>query len=71
MSWRSHLHFIVPAKNCTKLFSKKSKSGDEPLVTQFPIWLARDLNLRPPALGANALSLNHPTLETDLCTIIL
>ena len=34
---------------------KKYQSGGEPLATQCPIWLARDLNLKPPAPVANAL----------------
>ena len=40
-----------------QLLSKKCRSGGEPLTIlfDFPICLARDLNLRPPALQTNAL----------------
>ena len=48
--------------HCTRaiqLLSKKCRSGEEPLATLCPIWPARDLNLRPPAPGTNALSLDQ------------
>ena len=44
----------------TQLLSKKSRSGGEPLATLCPIWLAWDLNLRPPAPETNALLLGQP-----------
>ena len=36
-------------------FLKKYQSGGEPLAMLCPIWMARDLNLKPPAPVANAL----------------
>ena len=43
----------------TQLHSKKCCSGGEPLATLCPIWQARDLNLRPPALETNVLPLDQ------------
>ena len=42
-----------------QLLSKKCCSGGEPLATLSPIWLVRDLNLRPPAPETNALPLDQ------------
>ena len=52
----SHLRVIAPGQ---QFFSKKCCSGGEPLATLFPILPARDLNLRPPAPEANALSFDQ------------
>ena len=48
------LHYCA---RVTQLLAKKWCSGGEPLTTVYPIWEARDLNFRPPALETKALSL--------------
>ena len=57
MSWRgSSLRHCAWA---TQLLLKKCHNGGEPLATLCPIWPARDLNLRPPVPGTNALQLDQ------------
>ena len=52
-----------PCTPSTQLLSKKCRSGGKLLATLCPIWPARDLNLRPPVLEANALLLCQLALK--------
>ena len=45
----------------TQLRSKKCRSDGEPWATQWSIWSARNINLKPPVQETNVLSLDQFT----------
>ena len=54
----------------TQFVLKKCPSSSEPLATLCPISLARDSNLRPPAIETNALPLDQQVVDYDNYTTI-